>query len=74
MSGGKYRELCQKGKDKQLYEGVVGGGVDPWNLFPCPQYRRPYTAINLFLNYLLETEQYTLTLIRESRPVRNPSS
>lgn len=74
MTEGEYGEVCQKGMHKQLYEGVVGGGDDPWNLFPCPQYRRPHTVINLFLNYLLQTEQYTLTLIRESRPVRKPSS
>jgi len=46
MTGGKYAEVCQKGKHKQLYEVVVGGGVDPWNLFPCSQYRRLYKQTN----------------------------
>jgi hypothetical protein len=48
MTGGNYWEVCKKGKHKQLYEEVVEGGVDPWNLFPCPQHRRPYTVTNFF--------------------------
>jgi hypothetical protein len=52
MTGEKNGEVHQKEKHEQLYEGVVGGGDDPYNLFPRPQYRRHYTVINLFLNYL----------------------
>jgi len=68
---GKY---VRRGSINSFMRELWGGGVDPWNLFPCPQYRMPYTVTNLFLNYLLQTEQHALTLIRESRPVRNPSS